>query len=418
MACRYLGEMINCPNIIGFDMGGTSSDISVIVNGVPKVTMEGSVAGYPIKRPIIEINTIGAGGGSIAWIDEGGSLLVGPESAGAVPGPICYNHGGVRPAVTDANVVLGYIDPEYFLGGEMKLNVYETKRRMKDMAETINMDMESFAAGIIRIANANMERAIRVSSVEKGLDPRDFALVAFGGAGALHANALAQALDIPKVIIPEVSSVLSALGLLSTDIRHNYSITKVKSCDEIDVEETAVIFDELERQAVEQLKVENVREERIMTLRSADMRYVDQAYEINIPLGDGDSLKEQFDKMIPAFHAAHEQLYTYSMPEKTVEFVNYRVEGVGLMDPIKLRKDTPVSDPDPGIAYKGSRNIFLPEYNERCACSVYDRGRLRSGHIIYGPAIIEQKDSTTLLLPSFKASVDEYRNLVIEKHET
>lgn len=414
-ACQYLGKMIDCPNIIGFDMGGTSTDISVVVDGEPNVTMDGMVAGYPIKRPIIEINTIGAGGGSIAYLDAGGSLRVGPESAGADPGPICYDQGGTRPTVTDANVVLGRIDPNYFLGGEMKLNYTAAKLRMEEMGREINMDAASFADGIIRIANANMERAIRVSSVEKGLDPRDFAMVAFGGAGALHANALAEALDIPKVVIPEVSSELSALGLLSTDIRHDYSVTKVVRSDQLYLDEIEGIFQDLEQSARKQLMEENVAEHQYQIRRMIDMRYVGQAYEISIPMAEDGDLAVNLQNMLQEFHKEHERLYTYCSPEKVMELVNFRVAGVGLMEPIRIQSDVPVYALNPPAALKDKRLVYIKELAGFCPCPIFERSRLVSGNVVTGPAVIEQFDSTTLILPGYQATVDVYRNLIINK---
>jgi len=415
IACQYIGKLIGQPNLIGFDLGGTSTDVLVIVDGNPNVSMEGEIAGYPIKRPLIEINTIGAGGGSIAWVDGGGSLRVGPRSAGADPGPICYDKGGREPTVTDANVILGRIDPDYFLGGEMKLNSQIAGTLIGDMARLMGMETVPFADGIIRIANANMERAIKVSSVEKGLDPRDFTLVAFGGAGALHANTLAEMLDIPTVIVPEISSEFSALGLLATDIRHDYALTRIVRSDKADQSEMEDIHRSLEEMARRQLADDGVSPDDVRIIKTVDMRYVGQAYEINIQCTEEDSGEGVLQKLVNDFHTAHKRLYAYSAPERIVELVNFRVTGVGAMNPISLKKCEFAADSNPSAALKTCRPVYFSELGGFHDCPIFERSLLLSGHIVRGPAIVEQVDSTTLVLPDYQALVDQYRNLVITR---
>jgi len=415
IACRYVGKLVGRTNLIGFDMGGTSTDVSVIIDGNPNVSMEGEIAGYPIKRPMIEINTIGAGGGSVAWIDHGGSLRVGPRSAGADPGPICYDKGGKEPTVTDANVILGRIDPDYFLGGEIRLRKEAAEKLTGEMAKSMGMEAVVLAEGIIRIANANMERAIKVSSVEKGLDPRDFTLVAFGGAGALHANTLAEMLDIPAVIVPEVSSEFSALGLLATDIRHDHVITRIVRSDRADIAEMEEIHAGLETKARRQLADEGVDPGNIKVIKTVDIRYVGQAYEINIQHPGAGSGENALQRLVHDFHAAHKRLYAYSAPEKIVELVNFRVTGIGTMNPIGLKKCELTADSSPAPALKRKRFVYFNELGGFHECPIYERGLLLSGHIVKGPAVIEQADSTTLVLAGYQAFIDQYKNLLITR---
>jgi N-methylhydantoinase A len=301
------------------------------------------------------------------------------------------------------------------LGGEIRLNSEVAGKLTGDMAKLMGMERVALADGIIRIANANMERAIKVSSVEKGLDPRDFTLVAFGGAGALHANTLAEMLDIPVVIVPEVSSEFSALGLLATDIRHDYAITRIIRSDKADPAEMEDIHGSLERMARRQLADDGVNPDDVRIIRTVDMRYVGQAYEINIQHPGDNSGERVLQKLVNDFHAAHKRLYAYSAPEKIVELVNFRVTGIGAMSPISLKRHELVADSNPSAAMKARRPVYFSESGGFRECPIFERNLLLNGHIVQGPAIVEQVDSTTLVLPDYQALVDQYRNLVITR---
>ncbi|MDA0997161.1 MAG: hydantoinase/oxoprolinase family protein, partial [Proteobacteria bacterium] len=331
LAVQRLGKATGNPNLLGVDMGGTSTDISLIHKGETRMTTESAIAEHPVKLPMIEINTIGAGAGSIAWLDNWGGLHVGPRSAGADPGPVAYGRGGTEPTVADANIVLGRMHPDRFLGGKMSVDREAARNAVAEkIGKALDLSVEEAAAGILRIAISNMERAVRVSSAERGFDPRDITLVAFGGAGPLHAAELAKAAGIPTVLVPEAPGVFSAIGLVMADIRHDFVQTQMMKDIEITPQKLDQLYEQLDAQGREALSRDGVSEDQWVLQRSADFRYVGQAYEVNIPVPGGKLNAGSIASTIQAFHDLHLQLYAHNRPDARVEFVNSRVAAIGL----------------------------------------------------------------------------------------
>jgi N-methylhydantoinase A len=410
ISVSYLGEITGYKNLIGFDMGGTSTDISVIINGKPRVTTEGVIGGYPFRLPIVDINTIGAGGGSIAWMDVAKGLHVGPQSAGADPGPVCYRKTGTEPTVTDANLCLGRINEAFFLGGEMVLDKRASEQAiLEKVGKPLSKGLAEACQGITDVANANMIRAIRVSSMERGLDPREFALVAFGGAGPLHAGDLAEELSVSTVIVPEMAGLFSAKGLLVADIKNDYSVTRLSRMKETDKRVLITGFEELEERARTEFKRDQISIENIKFLYSLDLRYSGQAYEINIPIFP-DPGQIALEKLEGEFHRAHEQLYWWSDSRRMVEVVNLRLSGISEVAKTKPQRKEPKGK-NSDRALKGTRRVFFKEgFRET---KIYERPLLESGNEIEGPAIVESFDTTVVVLPSHRASVDGFGNILI-----
>ncbi|GHO89656.1 hydantoinase/oxoprolinase family protein [Dictyobacter formicarum] len=395
---------------ISFDIGGTSTDVALI-NGMATETTDGTVGGYPIKLPMIDIHTVGAGGGSIAWFDTGGALRVGPRSAGANPGPAAYGHGGTEATVTDANVVLGRLVPEAFLGGTMSLDSQAARQAVDKIATRLNATPEEAALGIIRVVNANMEAAIRVISVERGCDPRDFALVAFGGAGPLHACELAATLRIPRVLVPTVPGVLSALGTLVADTLKDYVRTVMVPSEESE-EVVESVLKELEQQGRQDLASEDIATHNIRIERYLDLRYVGQSYELRIPF------EQNVEQAVKDFHAAHGQRFGYNDPNELVQVVNVRLKARGVTSKPEQRRQKAVHD---ATAQPLSQRqvIFAGAAGEVVSydAPVYARADLLPGTMLMGPAIIVQYDTTTVLPPGWRSYVDEVSNLILEQVE-
>jgi N-methylhydantoinase A len=411
LAVQRIGHASERANLLGVDMGGTSTDISLINDGELRMTTEGGIAEHPVMLPMIEINTIGAGAGSIAWLDTRDGLHVGPRSAGAEPGPAAYGRGGSEPTVADANIVLGRLHPDRFLGGQMTLDLEAAKRAVMDKVGTpLGLSLEAAAAGIIHIANANMERAVRVSSAEKGFDPRDITMVAFGGAGPLHAAALAKAAGIPSVLVPQQPGVFSAIGLVMADIRHDFVRTRVTRGAEITPERLAALYMELEAEANEALIRDAVSNEQCVLQRSADLRYVGQAYEVNVPVSDGALDETAVREVMQRFHDLHQQLYAHSHPDKPVEFVSGRVAAIGTTSAPKMRTFELQSRQ---AASRERRPVYFDETSAYEDTAIYARSGLAPGAELSGPAVVEQVDSTTLIHPGQQARVDALGNLLI-----
>jgi N-methylhydantoinase A len=413
VGAAFIGGMAGLRNLITFDMGGTSTDVALIEDGRPAPAGEAEVSGYPIKAPMLDMNTVGAGGGSIAWIDSGGHLKVGPRSAGAVPGPACYGQGGEDPTVTDANVLLGTLNPTHLLGGRMPIDREAARRAVRRLAEPLGMDEAATAQGILSVVTANMARAIRVISVQRGHDPRDYTLVAFGGAGPLHAVRLARELEIPRVLVPQTPGVLCALGLLVSDLRTNYSLTRLLPAAEASVDAVRDAFAGLERRARGWFDRERIPEGRRTLERTVDMRYAGQNYELGVEMPDGDVSHASMVELVESFHRSHERMYGYAATEEPVQMVTFRLEARGLTPRATIHPEAQHGE-DPGPALVSERRVHLPEAGGEVACPVYDRARLRPGNRLRGPAVVEQMDSTTVILPGDAARVDPYRNLVLE----
>ena len=412
LACQYIGRTTGRCNVLGFDMGGTSTDISLVYRDEPLLTTEADVGGYPVKLPVLDINTIGAGGGSIAWLDSGGSLHVGPKSAGADPGPVAYGKGGTEPTVTDANLMLGRLSPERFLGGELALDKHASASAIrKKIAEPLGLDPLVAAAGILRVANANMERALKVSSAERGYDPRDFTLIAFGGAGPVHAAALAKGVGFPTALVPSIPGVFSALGLIIADIRHDFVRSYVSRSDEANLETLGELYREMETLGEEALLQDGIPTEKREFQRTADLRYVGQAYEVNVSVPDGPLVGPIISGVLGRFHGEHQRLFAHSAPGDPVEFVNLRLVATGRVDAPKLRK-AEVAD---GVAQAAERRpVYFEEAGGFLDCPIYERAALGRDSRIDGPAIIEQLDSTTVIHPRQLLTVDAWGNLIID----
>ena len=401
------------PDIITFDMGGTSSDVSLVQHGEPKVTAGMELDGRPIRSPMLDIHTVGAGGGSIGWIDTGGHLRVGPQSAGAFPGPACYGNGE-EPAVTDANVVLQVLNPEYLLNGQMKIDRQASVRAVERVGAPLGLSAEEAALGMLRVVTANMAKAIRVISVQRGYDPRDYALVPFGGAGPLHASRLARELGIRTVVVPEIPGAQSALGLLMTDIKTDFMRTHIAPVAVDKGDELESIFTGLAERAEEWFEEEGIPEDGRQLLRRIEMRYAGQNFELSIDIPeDATKTPEAMAEIIESFHQAHERVYGYRSPEAHTEAVTFRVQAVGYAPKVELHTSTGASE-DASSAIVASRDVYFDADGGFRACSVYDRGLLAPLNRIEGPAVIEQMDTTTVLLPGDVCVVDSLRNLVIE----
>lgn len=401
VGAHAIGRMAGYNRLITFDMGGTSSDVALINEELP-LTLESSIEDYPVKVPMIDIHTVGAGGGSIARLDAGGSLTVGPESAGADPGPICYGKGS-EITVTDANLYLGRLIPEHFLGGEMSLETEKLDRAMEAMAEKAGLTPVELAEGILDIANTNMERAIRVISVERGFDPREFTMFSFGGAGGMHCAFLARLLSIPRLFIPGNPGILSAVGMVMADVIKDYSLTVMRNQHNTTVDNLEQLFAPLETQGRADLAAEGFADKDIVIERFLDMRYQGQSFEIIVPFG-GDWIEE--------FSLLHKQNYGYRNDDKTVEIVNIRLRTKGM--PIKPEVPEAgrlVSEMDPEALIGSTETVFD---SKKMETSILDRDKLRPGNRVAGPAIIIEYSSTLVIPPFASGEVDAYGNLIFD----
>ncbi|UCF57693.1 MAG: hydantoinase/oxoprolinase family protein, partial [Deltaproteobacteria bacterium] len=381
-----IGKVAGFDKIISFDMGGTSTDVSLMDSQL-SLTLESQISGYPVKVPMIDIYTVGAGGGSIAYIDLGGSLKVGPESAGADPGPICYGKGD-RITVTDAHLYLGRLIPEHFLGGSMTLRAERLEPYFSQMAKELDLSTIELAEGVLSVANTAMEKAIRVISVEKGYDPREFTLFTFGGAGSMHAPYLAKLLSIPKILVPNNPGILSAIGMLMADIIKDYSLTVMLNQFSTDGEQLSKLFHNFENKGTDDLILEGADAKRVILERYLDMRYEGQSYEIIVPFNDD---------YIERFHGIHEKKYGYRNEDKTVEIVNLRLRARGVPSKPTFKKYRMYSDHPSDEALLGKREVVF-DY-QPIKTQIFKRERLLSGNRIKGPAIVVEYSSTIVVPP-------------------
>ena len=404
--CRTTG----LKNLITFDMGGTSCDVALIKDGEPSVQSRGKIEGRDIALPMIDINTVSAGGGTLARVDRFGILEVGPQSAGAVPGPACYGRGGIEPTITDCNVVLGYIGEDNFLGGKMKLDSAAAYRAVEThVARRLSLGVEDAAEGVVRIIDVKMQEAIKAISTMRGHDLSDFRLLAFGGAGPLHAARIAKELGMAGVVVPLYPGVYSAMGLLMSDVKHDYIRSRLSPLAKVTEAAVGKVFDELQAQALRDLKAENFRDDQIGVERALDMRYAGQGYEITIAsesdLGSGAlaALRRKFDD-------AHKQMFGHTAPEEPVEIVSYRLRGVGRVPPVKLphyrRQGLSLND-----ALRETRKARFGGVT--LDCPVYQRDRLDVDIRFEGPAIVDQLDATTVVPPEHSARIDAFKNILI-----
>ena len=426
IVAAHIGLLSGRRNVISLDIGGTTAKAGLIQDGVPKVSSEFEVgtkatgrqlrtkaSGYPIKSSVIDLVEVGAGGGSIGWVDSGGALRVGPHSAGADPGPACYGWGGTLPTFTDANLILGRINPQFFLGGKMKLSVEAAIEAVeKHVCQKLNLNPTEVAFGMIEIANNNMIEALRLISVQRGFDPREFVLVAFGGAGPLHANVIAAELGTPEVIIPLSPGVSSALGLLLADIKHDFLRTYIRRLSQVDFQFLNQAFAEFEREGREVLTHEGIPTEKQSFIREVDLRYVGQSFELKVPVSSGQLAQEHLAALGETFHKFHERAYGHCAPGESVEIVNLRLTAQGIIPKPKIKRLEQVNDQGTA-SIKGHRKVCFQPADGYNPTPIYDRYKLLAGNKVQGPAVIEEFDSTMVIHPGYEGTVDEYGSVHI-----
>jgi N-methylhydantoinase A len=414
VAAIHIGELSGYKNVIAVDMGGTSYDVCLIRESRPEIGVDSWVSRYRVAIPMIDIHSIGAGGGSIAWIDEGGALRVGPRSAGANPGPACYRRGGIEPTVTDANLVLGFINPQYFVGGKMSLDTEAAREAIRTrLADPLGMSVEDAAVGVFRIVNSAMTNAIRYVSVARGRDPRDFALMSFGGAGPIHTGVQARELGIKTILVPKNAGVFCALGGLISNFRVSKVQSFISRSTELDLEKLNQLFASVEADS-ERLLGKQAHISELVTQRALDMRYLGQTHEVTVPIRSRTRRVTELNiaTTIQDFHNLHEQLYSFKRPDQPVEILSLRSDLIGVRDSIKFRSHTFESE-DPSAAFKEIRKVGFGEEGF-IAAKVYDGARVRPGNLISGPAIIEEPATTIVIYPGQEAMLDHYETYVIE----
>jgi len=416
LAAAFLGELTGDENLLSYDMGGTTAKVCVIRHGQPAITTTFEVggyrfkkgSGYPVRVPTIDLIEIGAGGGSIAHV-EMGRLKVGPESAGADPGPACYGKGGVKPTVTDADLVLGYL-PEYLLGGEVPLQkALSIEAIERFVAKPLGLGLTEAALGIYDVVDSSMALAMRAASVERGLDPSMLTLVAFGGAGPVHASRLAKLLRVKKIIVPLAPGVFTTMGLLAADIKFDFVRTHVSRLEEVDLKVVSGLYEEMEQEGMNVLKAAGAIKTEFV--KNVDMRYAGQAYELNVPLPSEVLTETTVKPLEKAFIELYNKSYGYTTGDPIVT-VNWRLLAVGRVPRPRLKAVKEVGRAEEAI--KGGRRVYIKEYGDYLECDIYDRSRLLTGAIMEGPAIVEERTSTTVVPPKAKASVDRYLNIIIQ----
>ncbi len=414
VAGQFIASIHGLDNIITVDMGGTSFDVCLIENGQAAITTEGKIGGYQVALPVLSIETIGAGGGSIAHIDASGMLQVGPQSAGADPGPACYGKGGQEPTVTDADLILGYLDPDYFHGGDMTLDKKAAARAIEEKVATpLGLSLMEAAAGIYKMISINMALGVNLVSVAKGHNPRDFAMVVAGGAGPIHAAMIAKDQDIPLIIVPRGSSVFCASGMLMSDLKHDYVHTYTTELDKVDLTRVNGICTNLLAEARSTLQTEGIPSDRIQASFTADIRYLGQFNEVNVNLpmsSHGEVRSKDIRYLVELFHKTHDLLYGYSMPGADLELINIRLQAVGETEKPRFNP-SPRQGPDASKALKSSRPVVFEE--EEIDTPVYDGLSLQHGNMVFGPAVVEEPTTTILVPPDFDLTCDSYDNYVM-----
>jgi N-methylhydantoinase A len=415
LGAALLASLAGFARVLTLDGGGTSTDVAVVEDGAPHLTTEGHVGRYPVKVPMTEVVTVGAGGGSIARRAQDGRLKVGPDSAGAEPGPMCYGRGGRAPTVTDASLVLGRIPP-HLLGGEIPLDVALARHGIGELADAIGLSAERTAAGVLEIAAWNQANAVRQVTVKRGLDVRDYVLVAFGGSGPLQAGRLVDVLGLKAALIPPDPGNVSAFGLLTVDVKNDYVTTAVQRDDALDLERVTDIYARLEGRALQALAAEGFSPTDIRLVRSADLRYFGQAWEVRVDVPPGPLDRSAADLAVGRFHAAHQRTYGYSYaehPEQRIEWVNFRLVGIGPLRRPEIRPRPRCSAGGPERARWGLRPVYFD--SGFADTLLYDRQRLQPGDCLTGPVIIEEFGSTTVVFHGQQARVDDYGNLLLTR---
>ena len=407
LACGMSGSA----NIITFDMGGTSCDVALIKDGEPLLSSRGKIEGRDLAVPMLDINTVSAGGGTVATVDRFGVLQVGPQSAGAVPGPACYGRGGEAPTITDCNLVLGYLGEDNFLGGQMRLDAAKARAAIEAaVAKPLGLDVAEAAEGIVRVIDVKMEEAIKAISTMRGHDLRDFMLLAFGGAGPLHAGRIARDLGMAGVIVPLYPGVFSAIGLLMSDVKHDYIRSKLSPLSEVTPADVNGMFERMVAQALEELRDDGFAADHIRIERALDMRYAGQGYEIAVPCSVQPLQEAGLKQLRATFDQQHRAMFGHMAPQEPVEIVSFRVRGIGLVPPVEMPKFKPA-----GTTLRDARReLRRVRFDGReLDCPVYQRERLDVGLTVAGPAVLDQFDCTTVICPGQTARVDEWKNLIV-----
>jgi len=414
MAGLYCAEREGMRDVITVDMGGTSFDVCLVNDGTPTLTKELRVEEMPVGVAAVDVHSIGAGGGSIAWIDQGGALQVGPRSAGAEPGPACYGLGGMQPTVTDANVVLGYINPDFFLGGRRIINPALSHQVIDEKVATpLGLSVAEAAQGIFRIVNHNMVDAMKVVSIEKGIDPRGYALVVGGGAGAIHAGMLAAELGMKKTIIPRYAGVFCSYGMVVSDVKHDYMKAFATNSAAFDFAGVNRIYEELERQALAELQEEGFPASAVSISRFADAKYPAQIHELTIPLPSQGKITENDIRLITeAFHALHERRFTYCVRESSVDLFHWRITATGKIPSLQAQ-EYPRTRRAVAIALKARREVYFNALGRYVATAIYDGGKLRHGMTVEGPAVVEQENTTIVVFPQQTLKVNRFGDFIL-----
>jgi N-methylhydantoinase A len=411
LAAAQIGRLTGHPRVISFDMGGTTAKAGLIEDGEPRVVSRFQAGEWLLGVPSLDLVEIGSGGGSIAWIDKSGMLKVGPHSAGADPGPACYKRGGEAPTVTDADLVLGWLDPDYFLGGKIALSVAAAEKAIESqVARPLGLSVIDAADGIIKIVNSQMVEALQLVTVSRGEDPRQYIMVAFGGAGPVHAAKLAEELKIPQVLIPSVPGVASAMGLLVSDLKRDYVQTRLGDLDKVQVTEVQDCFAAMEATALQEMREEQIPAEDVRFERKLDLRYGIQKYELSVPVAGGKLQETDKAAWRRLFDERHEQHYGSRATDQQVEIVNYHLTARVVLPKPKVT-ELPFQGENPENAFKGRRRAYFDGWVD---CLLYDRERLGCGNRLSGPAIIEQVDSTVVVHPGQSVEVDRFGNLIIQ----
>ncbi len=417
VAGKLIGQQAGQKDLITFDMGGTSCDVSLLKDGEVSTSSKTKVEGRDVAVPMLDINTVSAGGGTIAYVNEQNVLVVGPESAGSVPGPVCYGKGGQQITVTDANTILGYLDSKNKLGGDIQIDYKSALKVMEEtIAKPLGIPVMEAADGILKIVNVKMEEAIKAISSRKGYDLRDFTLIAFGGAGPVHAGQVALNLGIPRVISPLVPGVTSAVGLLIADVKHDYIKSRLTPLSTLDANEFKRIFDALCKQGEQDLKAEGFADADISIQYALDIRYQGQGYDLKVPLSEADIKQPNTQTIREKFNQLHERLYGHAANDGDAEIVNYRIESIGKLSPVKAISTDGEPQNTPATP-SGRRNTYFAAAGGSVECNIYQRADLVFGNKIEGPAIIEQEDSTTVVFPEQHAVVDRFLQIIMTRKE-
>ncbi len=418
-ASAFYANMLGYKDSITVDMGGTSFDASIVIDNQSVTSIDGSINRYKIALPALDIVTIGAGGGSIGWIDNGGLLQMGPQSAGALPGPVCYDKEGTLPTCTDANLILGYLNPDFFSGGRIKLNLEKTKQIVNDqLASKLDISFLETAAGMYRIINTNMAQGVRQVSIEKGYDPREFLFIVAGGAGPIHAGEICRELEIPLFVVPNVASIFCAAGMLLGDLKHDYINSYISPLSQIDKVYFLEIYNQMKEAGIDTLKKEGISEDNIEFFPVWDLRYVGQYHEVQLPVLWEDIVSFKLEKIKEKFHKEHNRLFGYSLEEGTeIESINIRLRVLGKTTKPKFLSKTK-KKVSLEFALKENRRIYIPETDEVKEAPVYDGDLSIGNNIIIGPAVIEKINTSIIVSESFNCLIDEYGSFIVYDKRT